>query len=72
MRSIWSRPTCTPWAGTPMASFQDVNGDGLMDLVVHVSTAAFQLTAGDTQAFLEAKTFGGAQVIGVDSVRIVP
>jgi hypothetical protein len=58
--------------GTPMASFQDVNGDGIMDLVVHVSTDAFELSAGDTQAFLEGKTFGGAQVIGSDSVRIVP
>ncbi len=61
--------------GTPMASFQDVNGDGLLDLVVHVSTDAFELTGGDTQAFLQGKTFstfGGAQVIGSDSVRIVP
>jgi Thrombospondin type 3 repeat len=58
--------------GTPMASFQDVNGDGLMDLVVHVSTDAFELTGGDTKAFLQGKTFGGAQVIGSDSVRIVP
>ena len=58
--------------GTPMASLQDVNGDGLVDLVVHVETQAFELTAGDTRAFLEGKTFGGAQVIGSDSVRIVP
>jgi hypothetical protein len=58
--------------GTPMASFQDVNGDGLMDLVVHVSTDAFELTGGDTKAFLQGKTFSGAQVIGSDSVRIVP
>ena len=58
--------------GTPMASFQDVNGDGIMDLVVHVSTDAFELTGGDTRAFLQGKTFDGAQVIGSDSVRIVP
>ena len=58
--------------GTPMASFQDVNGDGLVDLVVHVSTDAFELTGGDTKAFLQGKTFAGAQVIGSDSVRIVP
>jgi tRNA pseudouridine-54 N-methylase len=30
--------------GTPMASTQDVNGDGRMDLVVHVSTEALQLS----------------------------
>jgi hypothetical protein len=43
-----------------------------MDLVVHISTDAFELTGGDTKAFLQGKTFAGAQVIGSDSVRIVP
>jgi hypothetical protein len=58
--------------GTPMASLQDVNGDGLMDLVVHVSTEALELTAGATRAFLEAQTFGGTPIVGSDWVRIVP
>jgi parallel beta-helix repeat protein len=58
--------------GTPMASLQDVNGDGLVDLVVHVSTEALELTAGATRAFLEAKTFGGTPIVGSDWVRIVP
>ena len=58
--------------GTPMATLQDVNGDGLVDLVVHVSTEALELTAGATRAFLEAKTFGGTPIIGSDWVRIVP
>jgi thrombospondin type 3 repeat protein len=58
--------------GTAMASFQDINGDGRLDLVVHVNTQAFELSLGDTVAFLEAKTFSGALVIGSDSVRIVP
>jgi hypothetical protein len=58
--------------GTPMAAFEDVNGDGLMDLVVHVSTEALELSAGDTRAFLEARTFGGTPVIGSDWLRIVP
>jgi hypothetical protein len=30
------------------------------------------LTPGDSQAFLQARTFGGALVIGTDSVRVVP
>lgn len=61
--------------GTPMASAQDVNSDGLMDLVVHVSTEGLALTGTDTQAYFEGRTFpqfGGTLVIGVDSIRVVP
>jgi N-acetylneuraminic acid mutarotase len=58
--------------GTPQASFEDINGDGLLDLVVHVSTEALQLSEGDTEAVLEGRTFGGTLIRGVDSVRIVP
>jgi hypothetical protein len=58
--------------GTPMASLQDVNGDGRRDLVVHVSTSALELTGTDVQAFLEGRTFGGVPIIGVDSIRVVP
>jgi hypothetical protein len=58
--------------GTPMASFDEVNGDGLLDLVVHVSTEALQLSETDTEAILEGQTFGGTLIRGTDSVRIVP
>jgi hypothetical protein len=58
--------------GTPMASNEDVNGDGLRDLVVHVSTQALQLTGTDVEAVLTGKTFGGTPVQGTDSVRVVP
>ena len=58
--------------GTPMASFQDVNGDGRLDLVVQVSTSALQLSNGDTQATLTGQTFDGKSITGIDSVRIVP
>ncbi len=58
--------------GTPMASFEDINGDGLGDLVVHVSTEALQLAETDTEAVLTGKTFSGVPVRGTDSVRIVP
>ena len=58
--------------GTPMASSEDVNGDGLLDLVVHVSTEALVLTDTDTQANLEGRTFGGLHIKGTDSVRVVP
>jgi hypothetical protein len=57
--------------GAPIVSFQDVNGDGRLDLVIQILTQALELTNGDTQALLQGKTFDGATVCGVDSVRIV-
>jgi len=58
--------------GTPMAAFEDVNGDGLNDIVVHVSTSALVLTGVDTEAILNGKTLDGTPIRGTDSVRIVP
>jgi len=58
--------------GTPMASLQDVNNDGLLDLVVHVSTEALVLSETDTAAVLDGLTFDGKAITGTDSVRIVP
>jgi len=57
--------------GTPMASFEDVNGDGILDIVVHISTSALELSDGDTQAVLEGETFDGIRIRGSDSVRII-
>ncbi len=57
--------------GTPMASVEDVNGDGLLDLVVHVETEALQLTETDAQAEFSAKTFDGASIQRFDSIRVV-
>ena len=58
--------------GTYQSSFQDVNGDGRQDLVVQVMTQALELTAGDSRAFLDGRTFSGQRIIGVDSIRVVP
>ena len=58
--------------GTPMAFFEDVNKDGLLDLVVHVSTGALQLSDTDTQAILEGRTFAGMPIRGTDTIRVVP
>src|SRR6266702_1236709 len=57
--------------GAPAAFTDDVNGDGRLDLVVHVETEALQLSGSDTQAVLTADTFDGRAIAGTDSVRIV-
>jgi hypothetical protein len=53
------------------SSGEDVNGDGILDLVCHFhsQTAGFQ--AGDTQGILKGKTTCGRPIIGTDSVRLV-
>jgi hypothetical protein len=59
--------------GTPMASFEYVNNDNLLDMVVHVSTQALELVGSDTEATVEGKTLvDGIPFIGKDTVRIVP
>jgi hypothetical protein len=67
-----SAPVQLKGKGTSMASVEDVNGDGIADLVVHVSTEALQLSESDTEAVLEGQTFGGVYIRGVDTVRVVP
>ncbi|MCH7826033.1 MAG: hypothetical protein IH849_14640 [Acidobacteria bacterium] len=55
-----------------MASFSDVNGDGLTDIVVHVATDSLLLTDTDTEAVLMGETFDGIAFTGTDTIRIVP
>jgi len=57
--------------GLPVASLQDVNADGLLDLVVEVPTAALQLSASATEAVLEGLTNDGIPIRGSDSVHVV-
>ncbi len=53
--------------GTP----EDVNGDGLPDLMCHFSTEGTGFQAGDTQGILRGKTLDGRAFEGADSVRII-
>ena len=58
--------------GSPLASLEDVNGDGRLDILVHVNTSAFELTNTDEEAVLYGKTYNGVRIKGVDTIRIVP
>ena len=57
--------------GTPMASFSDVNGDGLTDIVVQIATDSLLPTNTDTNVVLMGETFDGIAFTGTDTIRIV-
>ena len=57
--------------GTPIASFQDVNKDGLLDIVVQVETSALVLTDTDVNATLQGKTKTGQRFKGQDTIRVI-
>ena len=57
--------------GTALAAPQDVNGDGLLDLAVHVLTSVLSLTTTATEAALVGEVFGGGTIRGTDFIRVV-
>ena len=59
-------------SGKLLCHVEDVNGDGLPDLVCDFETAELLLQPGDTVAVLVGKTMSGADIRGQDTVRIVP
>jgi hypothetical protein len=50
---------------------EDMNGDGLADVVCHFATQAAGFLSTDTEGVLKGRTVDGWQVRGSDSVRIV-
>jgi len=59
-------------AGVPNCGEEDVNGDGLADLVCHFKTQETGFESGDTEGILRGETSDGIPIEGKDSVRIVP
>ena len=51
---------------------EDVNGDGLKDLVCHFYTQKTGFQCGDTEGILKGQTLDSTLFEGRDSVRIVP
>jgi hypothetical protein len=70
--TLASAPVKFKGNGKTMADYQDVNGDSVLDVVVHVATKALQLTKTDVEAELEGLLLNGQSIEGYDSVRIVP
>jgi hypothetical protein len=59
-------------SGNGMCYQQDVDDNGLLDLVCNVETAQFLIEPGDDIVKLTAETVDGVKVEGSDFVRIVP
>ena len=53
------------------SNYEDVNGDGNLDMVLHFNTQSLQLTSSDTKAILTGQLTDGRMIKGVDSVRII-
>jgi hypothetical protein len=51
---------------------EDVNGDGLLDMVLHFPVEATGITTDVTQACIVGKTLGQLDIVGCDAIKIVP
>ena len=55
-----------------IGSFDDVNADGILDLVVQFPTATLGLTTSDIEATLTGALLDGTNIEGMDDICIVP
>jgi hypothetical protein len=70
LHTVTFGPKHTP-ALDKQADIQDVNGDGLLDLVVHFDNTKTGITKGTTQACLTGKLTNGLAVKGCDVIETV-
>jgi hypothetical protein len=68
---IASAPVRTRKNGSLMASIQDVNGDGLPDLVMQFITDELQLAPGNDVAVLTGATYDGLAITGSSPVHVI-
>ncbi|MEJ2247369.1 MAG: hypothetical protein P8Y80_15035 [Acidobacteriota bacterium] len=54
-----------------LAHMEDVNGDGLYDMIFYIDIPQLLLTPEDTKAVLQASTYDGTLILGEDSVSVV-
>lgn len=55
-----------------MAAIEDANGDGFMDLVVHVRVSDLDLVGEEVEILVTATTWSGTSLSGSDQVKLVP
>ena len=55
-----------------IGSYEDINSDEIMDLIVHFPTPDLQLDTTSAEAVLEGELFNGAWITGADDIKIVP
>jgi len=58
-------------ASPKMFAYEDVDSDGIPDLILHFYTQDLQLTSSSTEATLTGRLKDGRSIVGTDSVRIV-
>ncbi len=58
--------------GQLVANYEDVNGDGFADIIIHIITEALELTEIDEKAELNGFLLDGRNIKGSDSIRVVP
>jgi hypothetical protein len=65
--SVASKPT-----GLSQISYEDIDGDGTLDLIAKFNTQDLQLKTGSVKAELIAKLVTGAMIKGWGSITVVP
>jgi len=67
-------PTTVRFAGAPAIkrTMEDVDSDGDMDMLLHFNTQDLNLDENSTEARLTGMTDDGIEIVGTDSVNIVP